>query len=134
MNAADTLLVSCLHFTRRSCHVRYPFCCVFCVFAAQCPWPGTGQFAGWRGTDGEQRLRQGGLIGLLQLVVGGIAVARGVSGHCSTKAWWQRHRQEYHRLRSDIERSAVELEALKASAKAATRGVTVTGKDPLADS
>ena len=79
-------------------------------------------------------LRHGGLVGLLQMVVGGIAVARGVSGHCSTKAWWQRHRQEYHRLRSDIERSAAELEALKASAKAATQGVTVTGKDPLADS
>jgi len=79
-------------------------------------------------------LRHGGLVGLLQMVVGGIAVARGVSGHCSTKAWWQRHRQEYHRLRSDIERSAAELEALKASARAATRGVTVTGKDPLADS
>ncbi|WP_306580277.1 YgaP-like transmembrane domain [Pseudomonas sp.] len=79
-------------------------------------------------------LRHGGLIGLLQMVVGGVAVARGVSGHCSTKAWWQRHRQEYHRLRSDIERSAAELEALKASAKAATRGVSVTGQDPLAGS
>ena len=76
-------------------------------------------------------LRHGGLVGLLQMVVGGLAVARGVSGHCSTKAWWQRHRQEYNRLRSDIERSAEQLQALKASAKAATRGVTVTGKDPL---
>lgn len=79
-------------------------------------------------------LRHGGLVGLLQMVVGGLAVARGVSGHCSTKARWQRHRQEYHQLRSDIERSAAELEALKASARAATRGVTVTGKDPLAGS
>jgi len=77
-------------------------------------------------------LRHGGLVGLLQMVVGGLAVARGVSGHCSTKAWWQRHRQEYQRLRADIERSAAELETLKASADAATRGVTVTGKDPLA--
>jgi len=77
-------------------------------------------------------LRHGGLVGLLQMVVGGLAVARGVSGHCSTKAWWQRHHREYQRLRSDIARSAAELEALKASAKAATRGVTVTGKDPLA--
>ncbi|MDD2132423.1 DUF2892 domain-containing protein [Pseudomonas sp. 17391] len=76
-------------------------------------------------------LRHGGLVGLLQMVVGGLAVARGVSGHCSTKAWWQRHRQEYNRLRSDIERSAEQLQALKASAKAATREVTVTGKDPL---
>ncbi|MEN5036978.1 DUF2892 domain-containing protein [Pseudomonas sp. TWI929] len=79
-------------------------------------------------------LRHGGLVGLLQMVVGGLAVARGVSGHCSTKAWWQRHRQEYQRLHSDIARSAAELEALKASAKAATRGVTVTGKDPLTGS
>ncbi|ATP51553.1 YgaP-like transmembrane domain [Pseudomonas kermanshahensis] len=76
-------------------------------------------------------LRHGGLVGLLQMVVGGMAVARGVSGHCSTKAWWQRHRQEYNRLRADIEDSAAQLQALKASAKAATRGVTVTGKDPL---
>ncbi len=37
-------------------------------------------------------LRHGGLVGLLQMVVGGLAVARGMSGHCSTKAWWQRHR------------------------------------------
>ena len=62
-------------------------------------------------------LRHGGLIGLLQMVVGGLAVARGVSGHCSTKAWWQRHRQEYNRLRSDIERSAEQLQALKAYRK-----------------
>lgn len=79
-------------------------------------------------------MRHGGLVGLLQMVVGGLAVARGVSGHCSTKAWWQRHRQEYQRLRADIERSATELEALRASADAATQGVTVTGKDPLAGS
>ncbi|KIY39488.1 hypothetical protein TZ03_17670 [Pseudomonas sp. 10-1B] len=79
-------------------------------------------------------LRHGGLVGLLQMVVGGLAVARGVSGHCSTKAWWQRHRQEYQRLRADIERSAAELEVLKASARAATEGVTVTGKDPLTGS
>jgi len=79
-------------------------------------------------------LRHGGLIGLLQMVVGGVAVARGVSGHCSTKAWWLRHRQAYHRLRSDIERSAAELEVLRASAESATRGVTVTGKDPLTGS
>nr|WP_314614457.1 YgaP-like transmembrane domain [uncultured Pseudomonas sp.] len=73
-------------------------------------------------------LRHGGLVGMVQVVVGGLALARGVSGHCSTKAWWQSHRQEYHRLRSDIERSAAELEALKRSARAATRGISVTGE------
>ncbi|MDF0733136.1 DUF2892 domain-containing protein [Pseudomonas entomophila] len=73
-------------------------------------------------------LRQGGALGLLQVVVGGLAVARGASGHCSTKAWWQRHRAEYLRLRADIQRSAADLEALKASAEAATRAVTVNGR------
>ncbi|QXH45666.1 DUF2892 domain-containing protein [Pseudomonas xanthosomatis] len=77
-------------------------------------------------------LRHGGLLGMLQVAVGGLALARGVSGRCSTKAWWQRHRAEYHRLHRDIERGARELKALKASAEAATRTVTVTGKDPLA--
>ncbi|WP_194790203.1 YgaP-like transmembrane domain [Pseudomonas sp. UFMG81] len=79
-------------------------------------------------------LRHGGLLGMLQVAVGGLALARGVSGHCSTKAWWRRHRAEYHRLQRDIERGAAQLQALKASADAATRGVTVTGKDPLAGS
>ena len=79
-------------------------------------------------------VRHGGLLGLLQIAVGGLALARGVSGHCSTKAWWQRHRQEYNSLKADIERSADELKALKDSAKAATAGVTVTGKDPLVGS
>ncbi|MBV4534971.1 MULTISPECIES: YgaP family membrane protein [Pseudomonas] len=77
-------------------------------------------------------LRHGGLIGLLQVAVGGLALARGISGHCSTKAWWLSHRQEYQRLRGDIQRSAAELEVLRASAEAATRGVTVTGTDPAA--
>ena len=59
-------------------------------------------------------LRHGGALGLLQIVVGGMALARGISGHCSTKAWWQRHRAEYLHLRDDIERSAEQLRALKA--------------------
>ncbi|MDR6713165.1 hypothetical protein J2W83_002768 [Pseudomonas hunanensis] len=78
-------------------------------------------------------LRQGGLIGLLKVAVGGMALARGFSGHCSTKAWWLRHRQEYQRLRGDIQRSAAELEVLRDSAEAATRGVTVLGNDPLSN-
>lgn len=77
-------------------------------------------------------LRHGGLVGMLQVAVGGLALARGIKGHCATKAWWLRHRQEYHRLRGDIERSAEELKALKDSALAATRDVTVTGIDTLA--
>ncbi|HEK1687652.1 TPA: DUF2892 domain-containing protein [Pseudomonas putida] len=77
-------------------------------------------------------MRHGGLIGLLQVAVGGMALARGIKGHCATKAWFHKHRAEYLRLHADIERGAAELKALKASAEAATRTVTVTGKDPLA--
>ncbi|WP_145186220.1 YgaP-like transmembrane domain [Pseudomonas sp. URMO17WK12:I11] len=76
-------------------------------------------------------LHRGGLIGLVQMAVGGLAVVRGVKGHCATKAWLERHRQEYQRLRTDIQRSAADLKALKSSAQAATEGVTVTGKDPV---
>lgn len=76
-------------------------------------------------------LRHGGLLGMLQVAVGGLALARGLSGHCSTKAWWLRHREQYQRLHGDIARGAAELKALKESAEAATRSVTVTGKDPL---
>ncbi|MCO7597392.1 MULTISPECIES: YgaP-like transmembrane domain [Pseudomonas] len=68
-------------------------------------------------------LRHGGLLGLLQVAVGGMALARGISGHCSTKAWWQRQRAEYHRLRDDIERSAAELKAIEARAEAAAQTV-----------
>lgn len=76
-------------------------------------------------------LRHGGLIGMLQVAAGGLALARGVSGHCSAKAWWLRHRAEYNHLRGEIDRGARELKALKDSAEAAVREVTVTGKDPL---
>ncbi|MHC6226832.1 DUF2892 domain-containing protein [Pseudomonas sp. X10] len=76
-------------------------------------------------------LRHGGLLGLLQMAVGGLALARGISGHCSTKAWLQRHRNELHSLRTDIARSAAELAVLQASADAATRSATVTGNDSL---
>ncbi|QXH34583.1 YgaP-like transmembrane domain [Pseudomonas muyukensis] len=72
-------------------------------------------------------LRHGGLLGMLQVAVGGLALARGLSGHCSTKAWWQRHRAEYLRLHRDIERGAAQLKALQASAEAATGTATVTG-------
>jgi len=30
-------------------------------------------------------LRHGGLVGLLQIAVGGLALARGFSGHCATR-------------------------------------------------
>lgn len=76
-------------------------------------------------------LRKGGFLGLVQIALGGLAVARGVRGQCPAKTWFREHRSEYNRLRSGLEHDAAELVKLKASADAATREVTVTGKDPL---
>lgn len=78
-------------------------------------------------------MRRGGVIGLLEVAIGGLALARGVKGRCEAKAWLRKQRADYRRLNADIERGAAELKALKDSAESATRTVTVTGKDPLSD-
>lgn len=78
-------------------------------------------------------MRRGGLIGLLQVTVGGLALARGLKGQCQAKAWLQKQRADYRRLNAEIDRGAAELRALKDSAESATRTVTVTGKDPLSE-
>ena len=76
-------------------------------------------------------VRQGGMLGLLQVAIGGLALARGVKGHCQAKSWWQKQRGEYNSLKADIDEGAEKLKALKDIAVAATREATVTGKDPL---
>ncbi|CAG8867533.1 hypothetical protein PS627_02537 [Pseudomonas fluorescens] len=76
-------------------------------------------------------VRRGGVVGILQAVVGGLALVRGVRGQCATKAWLQRHRSELDSLRGDVERGAADLALLKASADAATRTATVTGNTSL---
>ncbi|EST15213.1 MULTISPECIES: DUF2892 domain-containing protein [Pseudomonas] len=77
-------------------------------------------------------LSQGGIVGLFKVAVGGLALVRGFTGHCATKAWLEQRRDQYDQLKSDLKRTGDELTALKDSAKAATEGVTVTGKDPVA--
>ena len=47
-------------------------------------------------------LRHGGLVGLLQMVVGGLAVARGVSGHCSMVPGQWRQPVPANATRSDV--------------------------------
>ncbi|MFS0826297.1 YgaP family membrane protein [Pseudomonas phoenicis] len=76
-------------------------------------------------------LSKGGFVGLVHVAVGGLALARGVKGHCAAKSFFEEHRSEYDRLRSGLEHDGAELAKLKASADAATRGVSVTGKDPI---
>ncbi|MDE1168878.1 MAG: DUF2892 domain-containing protein [Pseudomonas sp.] len=76
-------------------------------------------------------LRRGGLFGLVQIAIGGVALARGITGHSSTKALLEKSRREMDGIRSKIERAGDELSALKASAEAATKSATVTGNDSL---
>lgn len=76
-------------------------------------------------------LRRGGFFGLIQIAIGGVALARGITGHSSAKSLIERGRRDLDQIRARIERTGEELQALQASAEAATRGATVTGNDSL---
>lgn len=93
-------------------------------------WERAGSVAGGVIMVGKG-LRRGGLFGLIQVAIGGVALARGITGHSSLKSLLERGRSDLDNLRSSIERNGAELEALKASADAATRSATVTGNDSL---
>lgn len=79
---------------------------------------------------------RGGLGGLLQLAMGGMAIARGVTGHCEAKRMLceineQSNMAEGNSRSMPIERSEADDERLKANAQAATSTATVTGNDSL---
>ncbi|AEA83637.1 MULTISPECIES: YgaP-like transmembrane domain [Stutzerimonas] len=81
-------------------------------------------------------LRRGGLGGLLQLGIGGMAVARGVTGHCEAKRVFnevseQAGMAEGRSHHMPFERYDSNKEQLQANAAAATNGTTVTGNDDL---
>ncbi len=87
-------------------------------------WPGGVLMMG-------KGLRRGGVIGLAQLAIGGLALARGITGHCSAKSLLEKNRQNLHSARTRIEQAGEELSRLKANAEAATSTATVTGNDSL---
>ena len=93
-------------------------------------WERAGSVAGGVIMVGKG-LRRGGLFGLIQVAIGGVALARGITGHSSVKSLLERGRSDLDILRSTLERSGAELEALKVSAQAATSSATVTGNDSL---
>ncbi len=81
-------------------------------------------------------LRRGGLSGLLQLAMGGMALARGFTGHCEAKRvitdiTEQAKLAEGNSRSMPLERSEAEDRQLQASAVAATNTATVTGNDSL---
>ncbi|GLH44134.1 hypothetical protein RS3R6_13870 [Pseudomonas atacamensis] len=76
-------------------------------------------------------LRRGGVFGLLQVALGGMAVARGITGHCSAKSLLAKGHQDMSNVRAKIERAGEELSKLKTNAEVATETATVTGNDSL---
>jgi uncharacterized membrane protein len=76
-------------------------------------------------------LRRGGVFGLIEIAIGGVALVRGITGHCSAKSLLEKNRQDMKNARARIERAGDELSRMKANAEAATNTATVTGNDSL---
>ena len=76
-------------------------------------------------------LRRGGVFGLIEIAIGGMALARGITGRCSAKRLLEKNRQDMENARARIERAGDELARMKANAEAATSTATVTGNDSL---
>jgi len=93
-------------------------------------WERAGSLAGGLIMVGKG-LRRGGIFGLIQIAIGGVALARGYTGHSSTKSLLEKGRQDMDNVRSKIERAGEELVKLKESAEAAVKDATVTGNDSL---
>lgn len=93
-------------------------------------WERIGSLAGGVVMMGKG-LRRGGVFGLIQVAIGGVALARGITGHSSVKDLLEKSRRDMTNVRSKIERTGEELSRLKANAEAATRTATVTGNESL---
>jgi hypothetical protein len=100
------------------------------------PRLGTRHVPGRRAVFPCQGSRRGGLGGLLQLGIGGLALSRGVTGDCEAKRVFneineQAGMAEGRSHQMPFERYAANEEQLRANAAAATNGTTVTGNDDL---
>ncbi|MCP1420549.1 putative membrane protein [Pseudomonas laurylsulfativorans] len=93
-------------------------------------WERIGSIAGGVVMVGKG-LRRGGIFGLIQVAIGGVALARGITGHSSAKSLLEKSRQDMNNVRAKIQRAGEELSQLKANAEAATKTATVTGNDSL---
>jgi uncharacterized membrane protein len=93
-------------------------------------WERVGSLAGGVVMVGKG-LRRGGIFGLIQMAIGGVALARGITGHSSAKSLLEKGRQDMDNVRAKIQRAGEELSQLKANAEAATKTATVTGNDSL---
>jgi len=76
-------------------------------------------------------VRRGGVFGLIQIALGGVALMRGLSGHSATKSLIAQSRQEFDGVRAKIERAGEELSKLQESAVKATKTATIIGDEAL---
>ncbi|MBC3303595.1 DUF2892 domain-containing protein [Pseudomonas sp. SWRI18] len=88
-------------------------------------WERFGSVAGGAIMVGKG-LRRGGIFGLIQVAIGGMALARGFTGHCSLKDKLEHGRQEMNTVRAKIERAGDELKNLKTRAEVAAEDVVKT--------
>jgi uncharacterized membrane protein len=88
-------------------------------------WERIGSVAGGVMMVGKG-LRRGGVFGLLQVAIGGVALARGFTGHSSLKDKLEQGRQEMNSLRTKIERAGEDLKNLKTKAQVAAEKATKT--------
>lgn len=93
-------------------------------------WERAGSLAGGLVLVGKG-IRRGGLFGLVQIALGGVALTRGFTGRSKTKELLAKGREELDGLRGNIERAGDQLKELKANADVATNTATVTGNDTL---
>ncbi|MEG8233624.1 DUF2892 domain-containing protein [Pseudomonas orientalis] len=88
-------------------------------------WERIGSVAGGVMMVGKG-LRRGGLFGLIQVAIGGVALARGFTGHSSLKDKLEQGRQEMNSVRTKIERAGAELKNLKTKAEVAAEKAVKT--------
>ena len=86
-------------------------------------WERAGSLAGGVVMMGKG-IRRGGFFGLIQVAIGGVALARGISGHSSAKSLLEKSRQDMNSVRTRIERAGEELKNLKTRAEVAAEKTT----------
>ncbi|MCI3946679.1 hypothetical protein BW686_21050 [Pseudomonas syringae] len=95
-------------------------------------WERIGSLAGGVLLMGKG-VRRGGFLGLIQLAIGGAALARGISGHCGAKSLMEKGRSDLQSARSTIERAGAELNTLKDDAENAVKHAAAKGVEALTE-
>jgi gas vesicle protein len=95
-------------------------------------WERAGSIAGGAMLVGKG-VRRGGFLGLIQIALGGVALARGFTGRSKTKSLIAKGREELDGLRGNIERAGDQLKELTNSAVDKAKDVKDTALDKAKD-